>query len=335
MSFDNLNRVKTEKFNLALFILFTFLALICTMLIPGFGLIAAALLPIPATLLIITGRVRDGIICAVAACLILFLLNYMLALIAIVFIVSVAFSQKYAAEEKWSAGKTITVVFLILLGGTCLYVLLYLIFYGPAFFKDIAEGYNAYVEGIRDDPFISEYARLARIDSSQMDMAISQTQAMLRFTPGILPGVLIVSFSIISLVNYLFSFRIFKKYRIEIEPFVPFIKWDISWYFVWGIIIGLVLVLIPDIGNSIGGSSGAIDRAADILGYNLIIIFGMLYMVLGVSVLRGLFVRFKTGLAIKVMIGIFLLFFFGFALIIFPVLGLIDIWANFRKLKRN
>jgi len=94
-------------------------------------------------------------------------------------------------------------------------------------------------------------------------------------------------------------------------------------------------VLIPDIGSSIDGGSGAIDIAIDILGYNLIIIFGMLYTVLGISVLWGIFVRFKTRFIIKVMIGIFLLFFFGFALIIFPVLGLIDIWANFRKLKRN
>ncbi len=335
MSFDNPNGVKTEKFNLAFFILFTFLALICVMLIPGFGLIGAALLPIPVSLLIIVGRIRDGIICAVVSCLILFLLNYMLVLIAIVFIVSVAFSHRYAVLKKWSAGKTIMTVFLIFLGGACLYILLYFVFYGPTYFTEIAEGYNAYIEGIYDDPFISEYVRLMGTDSTQMDMTISQTQALLRFMPRILPGVLIVSFSIISLVNYLFSFMIFKRYRIEIKPFIPFIKWDLSWYFVWGIIIGLVLVLIPDIGSSIGGGSGAIDIAADILGYNLIIIFGMLYTVLGISVLWGIFVRFKTRFAIKVMIGIFLLFFFGFALIIFPVLGLIDIWANFRKLKRN
>lgn len=335
MSFDNLSGVKIEKFNLALFILFTFLALICAMLIPGFGLIGAALLPIPVSLLIILGRIRDGIICTIVSCLILFLLNYMLALVIIVFIISVAFSYRYAVLEKRSAGKIIMTVFLIFLGGICLYILLYFVFYGPTFFTEIAEGYNTYIEGIQDDPLISEYARLMMIDSSQIDMTISQTQALLRFMPRILPGVFIVSFSIISLINYLFSFMMFKRYQIEIKPFIPFIKWDLSWYFVWGIIIGLVLVLIPDIGSSIDGGGSAIDITADIFGYNLIIIFGMLYTVLGISVLWGIFVRFKTRLAIKVMIGIFLLFFFGFALIIFPVLGLIDIWANFRKLKRN
>ncbi len=335
MSFDNLSGVKTKKFNLVLFILFTFLALIFSMLIPGLGLICVALLPVPVSLLIIAGRIKEGIICAVASCLILLLFNYILAIVAAVFIVSVAFSQRYAAERKWPAGKTVLTVFLIFLGAACLYILLYFAIYGPAFFTEAAEGYNGYVEDIRNDQFISNYTDLMGVDRSQLDAVMSQTQALLKFMPKILPGVFIVSFSIISLANYLFSFMIFKRYRIEIEPLKPFSRWDLSWYFVWGVIIGLVLVLIPDMGSSIDGNTGTMNIAADILGYNLIIIFGMLYMTLGISVLWGIFERFNTSFLIRVVIVIFLLFFFGFGLIIFPALGLIDIWANFRKLKRN
>ncbi|MCD4669234.1 MAG: YybS family protein [Actinomycetia bacterium] len=335
MSFDNLNGIKTKKFNLGIFILFTFLALMFAILIPGPGLIGVALLPIPVSLLIIAGRIKEGIICAAASRLILLLFSYILALVAIVFIVSVAFSQRYAVEKKWPAGKMILTVFLIFLGAACLYVLLLFAIYGPAFFTETAEVYNGYIEDIRNDPFISNYASLMRVDRSQLDTAISQTQALLKFMPKILPGMFIVSFSIISLVNYLFSFMIFKRYRIEIKPFKSFIEWDLSWYFVWGVIIGLVLVLIPNMGSSIDGGTGTMNIAADILGYNLIIIFGMLYMVLGISVLWGIFERLKTGFLIRVAVVIFLLFFFGFGLIIFPALGLIDVWANFRKLKRN
>ena len=71
------------------------------------------------------------------------------------------------------------------------------------------------------------------------------------------------------------------------------------------------------------------------VGFNLIIMSGALYSILGISVLWGIFGRFKLGLLIKVIIIAFLLFFFIVALFIFPLLGLIDIWANFRKLKRN
>ena len=118
-------------------------------------------------------------------------------------------------------------------------------------------------------------------------------------------------------------------------PFKPFIGWDLPWYYVWGMITGLILVLIPEIGSSIGGDPAMIDQAADVIGFNLIIMFGALYTILGISVLWGIFARFKLSLLIKVIIIAFLLLFFMIALFIFPLLGLIDIWANFRKLKRN
>ncbi|MCJ7666272.1 MAG: YybS family protein, partial [Actinobacteria bacterium] len=163
----------------------------------------------------------------------------------------------------------------------------------------------------------------------------AQMQGVLRFIPRILPGILVVSFAIISGLNYSLSVWFFKRYQIEIRPIPAFIKWDIPWYYVWGIIIGLVLVLIPDMGGTAGAGTGTVNIAVDIIGYNLIIIFGSLYLVLGVSVLFGIFARFKVGFIWKILVFAFLLLFFGFAFIVFPLLGLIDIWANFRRLKRK
>jgi hypothetical protein len=57
--------------------------------------------------------------------------------------------------------------------------------------------------------------------------------------------------------------------------------------------------------------------------------------VLGISVLWGIFARFRLGLLIRVIIIVILWFFFAIAVIVFPLMGLIDIWANFRKLKRE
>ncbi len=71
MSFDNLSRIKTKKLNLGLLILFTFLALVFSFFVPGFGLLGVALLPIPTVLLVMMGRIRDGIICATVACLVI------------------------------------------------------------------------------------------------------------------------------------------------------------------------------------------------------------------------------------------------------------------------
>ena len=334
MPFDNLSGIKTKKFNIGLFILLTFLALIATMLIPGIGLLGAALLPLPVSLLLIRGRVRDGMICAVVSCLILFLFGYILPPVVMALIIAIAFTHRYAVEKSWPAWKTIVTVFLIFLGAVLLYILLYRIFYGPVF-SQISDTYNTYIEGLGDDSIYSGYMALMQVDRSELDGLLAQTQAVLRFIPKILPGIMIVSFILISTVNYIISSNIYKRNQIEIMPFRPFLTWDLPWYYVWGLIAGLVLILIPEMGGTIDGSPAIIDMAVDIIGYNLIIIFGALYTALGTSVLWGIFERFKMGFFIRIIIIVFLWFFFVAALLVFPLLGLIDIWANFRKLKRN
>jgi uncharacterized protein YybS (DUF2232 family) len=335
MPFDNLSGIKTKKYNIWLFILLTFLALMATLFIPGLGLLAAVLLPVPASLMIIMGRIRDGIICAAVPCLILFLFGYILPPVMIAFIAAVAFSYRYAVENRWPAWRTIGAVFASFVGAVVIYLILYMMFYGFGSLSEISGTYYEYIESMGDDPFFSSYASMIAIEGAELDAVLAQTQSVLMFLPRILPGILAVSFAIISLVNYLVSCNIFKRNQIEIKPFKPFIAWDLPWYYVWGVILGLILVLIPKIGGTIDGSPAFIDQAFDVLGFNLVIIFGSLYAVLGISALWGIFARFKLGLLIRVIIIAALWFFFGIALFVFPLLGLIDIWANFRKLKRE
>jgi uncharacterized protein YybS (DUF2232 family) len=281
------------------------------------------------------GRVRDGIICAAVPSLILFLFGYILPPVMIAFIVAVAFSYRYAVENRWIAWRTIGAVFASFVGAVVLYLILYMLFYGFGSLAEISGTYNEYINSMGDDPLFSSYAAMTAIDRPELEAVLAQTQSVLMFLPRLLPGILAVSFAIISLVNYVVSANIFKRNQIEIKPFRPFIAWDLPWYYVWGVILGLILVLIPEIGGTFDGSPALIDRAADVLGFNLIIIFGSLYAVLGISVLWGIFARFKLGLLIRVIIIAVLWFFFGIALFVFPLMGLIDIWANFRKLKRE
>jgi hypothetical protein len=88
-------------------------------------------------------------------------------------------------------------------------------------------------------------------------------------------------------------------------------------------------------GSAVDGGTLTVNAVIDIVGYNLIIIFGFLYLVLGISVLFGIFTRLKVGIVWRILIFASLWFFFGFALIVFPLLGLIDIWADLRKLKKK
>ncbi len=334
MSFDNLSRIKKTGPNLWLLIFFTFLALVFIFVIPGIGFLGAVLLPIPASLLVAGGRIRDGIVCAVLPFLLLLFFDYILPVVLIAAVISVVFIQRRAVGNDWSAWKSVFSVFFILLGWLSLFMLLYLIFYGPEFFTGALQTYNMYIENLAEDPLVSGYAGLINAGGAGFDAVISQTQAVLRFIPKILPGIIAVSFFMISLLNYIFSYIVFKKFGIEIEKIRQFTRWDIPWYYIWGLIAGLLMILVPVISGLGQEGRTALVSLIDISGYNLIIIFGMLYMVLGISVMWGIFERFKMAFLFRVLIIVFLWFFFGFALIIFPILGIIDIWANFRKLKR-
>ena len=159
-------------------------------------------------------------------------------------------------KESGRHGRRYLVVFGAFIGAVLLYLLLYVIFYGPGSISGISDAYHTYIEGMSDDPLFSGYAELMMIDGAELDALISQTQSLLRFLPRILPGILAVSFALISMLNYMVSSNIYKRNKIGIMPFKPFIAWDLPWYYVWGMIIGLTLVLIPELGSSIERKSG-------------------------------------------------------------------------------
>ena len=327
MPFENLDKSKIKKLNLALLILFTAIALVLNIFFPFPGLIGFAFLPIPATLLIIAGRVRDGVICAVVGCLLLLFLNYLLVPAAILLIISIAFVFKEAIQKekslKWIMGSN----FGILWGAVILYTLLVSAVDRVNFFSQSLSNYNSYIDQLGNDSSISGYYSSIFTDGAQFDAALQQTLGILKLVPYVVPGTLIVFFALAVLLNYWGCHTLFRKYGIELEAPKLFRKWDLPWYYVWGIIAGLVPVLIP-------WGSSATGRVLDIIGYNLIIIFGVLYFVLGISVLWGIFDRFKVSFIWRIVFLVFMGFFLVFMVFLIPLLGLIDIWANFRKLKR-
>jgi uncharacterized protein YybS (DUF2232 family) len=327
MPFENLDKVKIKKLNLGLLILFTAIALALNIFFPFPGLIGFAFLSIPATLLMLADRVRDGVICAVVGCLLLLLVNYLLVPVAILLIISVAFVFKAAIQKekslKWILGSN----FMIFWGAVILYILLVSIASRVNFFSQSLSNYNSYIDQLGSDPSISSYYSSLLAEGAQFDAILQQTLDILRFIPYIVPGTLVVFFALAALLNYWGCYTFFRRYGIELKTLVLFRKWDLPWYYVWGIIAGLVSILIPWGGSTFG-------RVLDIIGYNLIIIFGVLYFVLGISVLWGIFERFKVSFFWRIAFLLFMGFFLVFMVFLLPLLGLVDIWANLRKLKR-
>ena len=327
MSFDNLSNNKIKKLNLALLALLTFLSLVVVFIVPVIGIIGLAILPIPATLLVISGRIRDAIISAVLGVTLLFFLNYILAIIIIIIIIAVSFSYKFYIEQNKSIKFIIVRILIIFLAAGFLYIVIISAVNRVNFIRETLNSYNNYIDNISSNSILKDYAGLMMVDSVQFESVLSQTQYVMRFIPYLLPGIFIVCLTSIGIINYQFSHTILKKYDTKIKPLPLFKNWDIPWYWCWGIILGLILILIPSFNSSI-------DKLIDVAGFNLLIIFGMLYFVLGVSVSWGLFERFKIGMVWRVVILIVISLFMGLVIIL-PIMGLFDTWINFRRLKRK
>ncbi len=330
MSFDNLKNPKIERLNLALLTLFTFLSLIFAVFIPILGVAGIILLPIPVTILFLGGRIKDGIICVTIACIILVFLDYVMAPVAAILIVAISFIYKSSVGRGKSKLSTIGYILLTFWGALFLYFLLTSAVNRVNYINVVIENYNTYIDHAFSDQSISEYASLLSIDSSQFGTIMAQVRDIVKFIIYIIPGILISLITFISVMNYKATSAVLLKYDIDVKPFTSFRYWDIPWYYCWGVILGLVLVLIPY-------GSQNLNKIMDIAGFNLLAVFGSLYLILGISVIWGLLEKYKvtliwrTGIFILLGFGLFL----GFTLLILPFMGLIDIWINFRRLERK
>lgn len=327
MSFDNLENTGTRKANLAILILFTFLALMVTYFLPFFGFVTLALLPLPSILLLLLGRQRDSIICAIAGTILLFLFDYALAAVAMLTIIALSFDYKYFFKKDRKVTLGIFSVFMIFIGAAVLYVLIGSLIAGKNIILEISGTYNDYISNMPDDPIVQTYRQLLVSNTVQFDAVLKQTQSFLKYLPKLLPAIFLVFFGATSLINYTAGTSFLRKYGVKLNELPKFSHWDISWYWCWGIILGIILVIIPQMNSGY-------DILIDAVGYNLIIIFGSIYIVLGASALLGIFERFNLPVFWKYFVLIIVIIIPGF-IILLPVLGLIDVWANLRKLSRR
>ena len=328
MSFYNLSTYNNiKKLNLALLVLVTFLALATATFLPFISFLGLAVLPIPAALLILSGRKRDSIICTILGIAPLFFFDYVLAIVIISLITAISFVYKIYVDRNRSVSFAVSNVFLAFLGIVMLYILVISVLGRVNFVNEFLKSYNGYIDNLPNDLIMKKYISIMGMDEAQFNSVLKQSQNFLRFIPYLFPGIWVVYCMSSSVINYFISYTVFKKQGINIKPFVSFKKWDIAWYWCWGIIIGLVLILLPHFNPTM-------DVLIDVVGFNLLIIFGLLYSVLGVSVIWGIFDRFKVSIMWRTFFFILFGLFIGF-IIILPIIGLVDVWVNFRKLKRG
>ena len=328
MPFDNLRNTKIERLSLPLLTLFTFLSLVFAVFIPLFGVAGVIFLPVPVTLLVLSGRVRDSIICAVIACAIFVYFDYVMAPIIAILIVVISFIYKNSIRKDKRKLYTIACIFLSFCGALLLYFIITSLVNKVNYISEVVKNYNAYIDQVFSSEFILKYSDLMPVDRSQLEIILNQTRDILKFIIYIIPGILISLIALVSFMNYIATNAVLIRYGFNIKPFESFKNWDIPWYYCWGVITGLILILIP-----YGGQN--LNKILDIAGFNLLAVFCPLYLILGISVLWGVMDKFKVSLIWRIIIFLLLSLFLSFTVLILSFIGLIDIWFNFRRLERK
>ena len=284
--------------------------------VPLAGFFSGLLTPAPTALAII----RWGLPAAwyvpgfagVLGSLILYLLDsshsipYLLALIGMGAIIG------YGSRSQWSTEKTIGVSSLLVIGIAGLFSILV-----------FSETKGEMVRLIEQDLQGAISATLKQFGSASPETQELE-QNLLDTVPlivRIIPGVFISCTLGISWLNLLVSRRFCRAAGIESCVREKLTLWKTPEFIVWFVIAGGLMALLP-VGD------------LKLLGFNLLIVIGTIYFFQGLAIVSFYFEKWKMPFFVKGFVYA-VLFLQQFALMATAVLGLFDVWFDFRKLVKK
>lgn len=195
--------------------------------------------------------------------------------------------------------------------------------------------------GLGAAAFLSDRAETAKVVAEQSALVREQVLAetagrpeppglreeldkLIAVMPYILLGTAALGAIWLAWLNYFITGLLARRRGFDWTPLPEFSRWQVSWILAYGFILGLV-------GSLFSQSFGAYSQAAYGVGLGLLLVFGALYFVQGLAVIKFFADKNKFGPVGKVAIiavGLLIqLVFQGLSW-----LGLFDTWFDFRKL---
>ena len=129
--------------------------------------------------------------------------------------------------------------------------------------------------------------------------------------------------AIVSIVQFGIVFYIMRRWFKGKVEWVPFTHWRLPWYAVWGAVLGISSYLLGD------QFSWPVIHG---LGINLMVIYGALTLVLGVSAYLYLLQSPKIPRFLKWALILINFIYFMFSFVSLIMFGLFDLVLNFRRL---
>lgn len=147
---------------------------------------------------------------------------------------------------------------------------------------------------------------------------IGQSEQSFPLLKPIVPGLMFITALVGVHLNGALAVGILSRSKFRPPPFPPFVTWRFPWPFALGFILGHVLALVARFNGNL---------AAAMVGENLLMVTGFVFVIQGVAILVYVFERRQVATFLRVLAVLVLLWWWPMVLTWF---GVLDTWFHFR-----
>jgi len=284
------------------------------LIIPVLGLMAALFSPVPPIIAYVRSNRREGLASIGLACLlvsvitgwqgaVLFFLTFGLMAIGI----AEAMQRKFKPEGAALLGGILPVAAL------CIAL--------AAYFTHLGKNPIVVVEGYMRNSLVEAakmYSSLGLTEAATMINAVSDR--FIYFLVRLLPGIVIATSVVQAACCYGLARAVIARKQGP-DPDQPTLaQWHAPDVWVWGLIATLACAVVP-------------NETAHIISWNAAIIFGVLYTAQGIAIVEHYFRKAGLPTFVRGMLHAIILILAVPFIVFVTSLGVVDIWADFRKIR--
>ncbi|MDO8885600.1 ECF transporter S component [Candidatus Oleimmundimicrobium sp.] len=143
----------------------------------------------------------------------------------------------------------------------------------------------------------------------------------------VIPAIIVIVSGWISAFCCFITYQILKRLKLKLPKIISFKMLQVPWFFSWGYLLGLAALFFY---KWFGNYSGTVS----IIGMNLLLIFGVIFLIQGSAIIFYFFEKYKLSLPVKILF-FFLALFIQIMFQGLTWLGLFDTWFNYRKVPQE
>jgi uncharacterized protein YybS (DUF2232 family) len=166
---------------------------------------------------------------------------------------------------------------------------------------------------------VNIYAQLGG-PSEQIEIIRSNIPRIARYIFSLFPAITLVGTSFFVWINVLAGRTLFLRNGLWYPDFGDLTRWKMPDKYVWLVIVSAVSVMLP-LGDF------------RLFGLNILLLLMFFYFLQGLAIVSFFFRKKSVPVFVRI-IGYFLIFVQQYLLLLIVGVGLIDVWADFRKLAK-